>query len=106
APASATESEVQHLLGYLEQSGCQFYRNGSWHTSQAARAHLEKKYQHLLNKGLIVSAENFIERAATGSSASGKAYQVKCVNSDAVASATWLAAELQRYRQSQTGKKP
>ena len=42
--------------------------------------------------------ESFIEGAASESSASGKPYSVKCGDSAAVPSATWLRDELARFR--------
>ena len=41
----STSEEIGHLLSSLSSSGCKFYRNGTWHDSEAARAHLEKKYK-------------------------------------------------------------
>ena len=29
-PPPAAQAEVRHLLGYLERSGCEFFRNGAW----------------------------------------------------------------------------
>ena len=46
----------------------------------------------------ISTAEEFIQYLGTGSSVSGEPYHVKCGNVDAL-SGPWLAAELQRYRQ-------
>jgi hypothetical protein len=97
-PGPAARGEIAHLLSYLESSGCQFYRNGSWHDAGDARAHLEKKKDHLLNHSLIGSAEDFIDRAATSSSVSGQAYRVRCAPAGPVASSTWLRAELERFR--------
>lgn len=97
APAK-TQREVTHLLAYLESSGCDFHRNGSWHKAKQARAHLEKKYHYLDKRALIGSADDFISRAASASSMSGEVYLVKCPNGKAVSSSSWLGAELQRYR--------
>jgi hypothetical protein len=36
--------EIQYLLLSVERSGCEFYRNGSWHPGPEARAHLTRKY--------------------------------------------------------------
>jgi uncharacterized protein DUF5329 len=103
APSSTAGAEIQHLLAYLETSGCQFYRNGTWHAAAEASVHLKKKYRYLLDKGLIKSAEDFIERAAAESSVSGKPYQVRCGASVPVTSAQWLSEELVRYRKETVG---
>ena len=97
-PDDAARAEIAHLLRYLESSGCQFQRNGSWFAPARAAAHLEQKYEYLLKKGLVTSAETFIERAATQSSASGRTYSVKCGDAAAVPSAVWLKEELGRFR--------
>jgi hypothetical protein len=99
AQAAVTpRAEVDGLLSKLEASGCQFYRNGDWHTSAEAKVHLVRKLDYLENKGTLKSAEQFIELAATKSSVTGQAYQVKCASSAAVPSATWLTQQLQSLR--------
>lgn len=103
APSSTARAEIQHLLGYLEKSGCQFYRNDTWHSASEASDHLKKKYHYLLDKGLIKSAEDFIERAAAASSVSGNPYQVRCGASVPVTSTQWLSEELLRYRREIAG---
>ena len=94
--------EVQHLLDYLGNSGCQFYRNGRWYGSEKAKAHLNKKYAYLIRKSLISTTEEFITYGASESSRSGELYQVRCGSSPAVPSGQWLTSELARYR-AQTG---
>jgi len=94
-----TKLEIEHLFSYLQESGCQFFRNGTWYGAKEAVAHLNKKYQYLQEKGLVPSTEAFIERAASTSSMSGKAYRVRCGSNPAVNSADWFGAELERYRQ-------
>jgi hypothetical protein len=90
--------EVNFLLGYLEGSGCEFYRNGTWHDSKAAQAHLRGKYKYLATGSLINTTEQFIERAATQSSMSGEPYGVRCNGGATVTSAKWLRDELARFR--------
>lgn len=101
ACAATPEQEIDHLLSYLQQSGCDFQRNGSWHSAQDARAHLQKKYQYLQDKQLAGTAEQFIERGASQSSLSGTPYQVRCAGQPVQDSGPWLSAELQRYRAKQ-----
>ena len=95
----ATKLEVDHLFSYLRESGCQFFRNGTWYSASEAARHLTKKYQYLQEKGLIPSAEAFIERAASESSMSGQGYRVRCGSKPVANSADWFGAELERYRQ-------
>lgn len=97
-PPTNVQVEVNFLLGYVEGSGCEFYRNGTWHDSRTAQAHLRDKYKYLAARNLIKTTEDFIERAATESSFSGQPYAVRCNGGTAVPSAQWLRAELARFR--------
>lgn len=71
-------TEIAHLISYLEKSECRFMHNGSWHEAEEAVSHIRRKYEYYLGKERIVSAEDFIEHAATRSSLSGQTYRVKC----------------------------
>lgn len=104
APTPDAQREITHLLGYLERSGCQFQRSGTWHDAPAARAHLEKKYQYLLQRDMVKTTDDFIEGAATSSSMGGGAYAVRCADGKALPSATWLQRELVRYRKAGPAK--
>ncbi|HEX8604206.1 MAG TPA: DUF5329 family protein [Pseudoduganella sp.] len=99
APAPApVRAEIDALLSRLQASGCQFNRNGTWHSAAEARTHLLRKLDYLEGKGKVQSAEQFIALGASGSSSSGKAYQVKCGSGAAVDSAAWLGGELAAIR--------
>ena len=98
AEPPATKQEITHLFATLEASSCQFNRNGSWYSAKEASGHLNTKYKYLQNKDLVPSAEKFIERAATESSLSGKAYLIKCADNVAQASSPWFKAVLEKYR--------
>ena len=100
APPAIAQSEINQLLGFIEQSGCEFYRNGSWYVSKQAAAHLRDKYEYLAAKGLIQSAEDFIVQAATKSSLSGKAYAIKCGSDPVMTTDQWLRDALAQYRSS------
>jgi len=104
-PPPAAKAEIQHLLDYLGNSGCQFFRNGTWHPAADARDHIQKKYTALRERNLVKTAEEFISRAAAESSTSGKPYQVRCGGGEPVASARWLDAELARYRRAVASRK-
>lgn len=105
-PPLAARSEITHLLNYVEMSGCQFFRNGSWHSPGEARAHIEKKYRYLMKEDRIKTAEDFIEGAASKSSLSGKPYQVRCGPDTPVPASEWFTTELLRYREGRGVKKP
>jgi hypothetical protein len=96
--AARTQAEIGHLFDYIAGSGCRFERNGGWADTAAARDHVEMKYQYLRSRGMIASAEDFIEKAASRSSLSGQDYRVQCPGSAAVATGGWLRTELDRYR--------
>ena len=98
AESATTKAEIAHLFTVLETSNCQFNRNGSWHDAKEASAHLSTKYKYLQNLHLIPSAEKFIERAATESSFSNRAYQIKCADNAVQPSGPWFTAALMKYR--------
>jgi hypothetical protein len=98
APPAIAQTEINYLLGFIESSGCEFYRNGSWYDSKRAQAHLRDKYQILAAADQISTAEDFIEKAATKSSLSSLPYQVRCGGGEAVTSNRWLRDVLTRYR--------
>ena len=98
APSAATQREIAGLMQALENSGCRFQRNGSWHEPTEARAHLQRKYDYLLKRNLVDSSEQFIERAASRSSLSGKPYRVACPNMPEQDAAQWFQQKLQQLR--------
>lgn len=102
----AARAEVDAMLTRLQSSGCEFNRNGSWHAGAEARAHLLKKLDYLEGKGLVQTAEQFIERGASASSMSGKAYLVRCAGKPPMESAQWLKAELQQQRAARAASSP
>ncbi|WP_042126383.1 DUF5329 family protein [Pseudomonas japonica] len=91
---------VRLLVTWRQNSQCQFVRNGSAYSAQQARAHLEKKQAYLQRKKLLTRTEGFIELAATQSSMSGKAYEIRCAAGVQLAGG-WLEAELQRIRRNE-----
>jgi hypothetical protein len=97
-PRTNVQLEVNFLLGYIEGSGCEFYRNGTWYDGKSAQTHLRDKYKYLVANNLINTTEDFIERAATQSSFSGKPYEVRCNGGAPVTSSQWLRDELARFR--------
>ena|SRR6185369_1035975 len=92
------QNEVSFLLGYITGSGCEFYRNGDWYSARKAVAHLRDKYKYMNDRNLVNTTEQFIERAASESSFSGKPYQIRCNGGAAVTSQQWLSDKLVELR--------
>lgn len=90
--------EVGLLLNRLATSGCEFNRNGTWYTGPDAKGHLQTKLEYLERHQPPQSTEQFIKEAATVSSASGRAYQVRCPQVAEQPSAQWLTQELKALR--------
>lgn len=97
-PPPQAQREIGQLIQALGASGCQFQRNGKWYPAADAQAHLRRKYDYLRKRDLVANAEQFIERAGTGSSMSGKPYQVRCAGQAAESAADWLGARLSAIR--------
>lgn len=89
---------IEHLLKFVRLSGCQFKRNGSWHDSESAADHIQRKFDYVKDRGGIQRAEDFIRYAASESSWTGIDYVVKCPEQSEQTSADWLLSELARYR--------
>jgi len=94
----ASQKEIAQLLDRIEASNCSFGRNGSWHPPAEARKHLQMKVDYMVKRNMLGSTEEFISKAATASSISGQAYQIRCGSAEPMASAIWLTGELKRIR--------
>jgi len=99
APSDTARREIAGLIGARDGSRCRFQRNGSWHDAAEARAHLQRKYDYLLKKDKVDTAEQFIERAASQSSMSGKPYRIACPGQPEQTAAVWFGARLKALRQ-------
>ena len=105
-PTPAAQAEIDYLLSAVANSQCEFYRNGSWYGPTSAADHLATKYKYLAARDQVQSAEDFIEKAATRSSLSGRDYAIRCGAGAAVASSRWLLILLARYRESHLAALP
>jgi hypothetical protein len=103
--AEPTEAQVEanYLLGFVEASGCDFYRNGTRYDATQAGEHLRKKYAVLISSGMPSSTEAFIDKVASRSSLTGRPYEVSCAGKAREATAMWLREELVRYREKRAG---
>jgi hypothetical protein len=98
APTPAAKVEIEYLLSAVGSSDCRFYRNGTWYDAKSAAAHLRGKYDTLAARGLIGDTADFIDRAATKSSMSGRDYAIKCEGVAEMSSRQWLTNLLVAYR--------
>ena len=98
-PNATAQREIDGLLRAVGTSGCQFLRGGTAHPAADAQRHLHKKYEYMATRNMLASAEDFIDKAATGSSISGEPYAIQCGQAAPVRSDEWLRARLQLIRQ-------
>ena len=102
AAPSPARPEIDALLARLQASGCSFNRNGTWYGAADARKHLLRKLEYLEDRNLVQNTEQFIDRAASGSSMSGRPYRVRCGSAPAVESRVWLTEQLKSVRAAAT----
>ena len=95
-PNAQAQKEIDHLLGFIQQSPCTFTRNGSFHPGDKAVKHIRDKLDYFAKD--IQSAEDFIRLSATQSELSRKAYTVQCPGQTSEPSRDWLLRELKRFR--------
>jgi hypothetical protein len=98
APPLEVRQEIDFLLDAIGSSGCDFYRNGSWHDAKTALAHVRDKYSFLLGRDQIATTEDFIQKAASKSSLSGEPYRIRCGNGAEITTGDWLRDQLARFR--------
>lgn len=98
APAPAPAAEAQLIEALIQAvgglQGAVFLRNGSEHSPQQAADHLRLKWK---NAGTRVrTAPDFIRLCATGSSVSGRPYEIRFKDGRTVPARDWLWTELKR----------
>jgi len=88
--------EVDYLLDFLANSECVLLRNGTAHDAREGADHVRRKYDHYRDE--IRTTEDFIDRAATRSLVSGRAYRVRCPGQAERPVAEWLHEALAAFR--------
>ncbi len=92
APAFAQATrDIEFLIARIEQSGCQFVRNGTAYPANEAADHLRRK-RAAVRKDL--SADQFIDHIASKSSMSGEPYLIRCKDVADEQSGAWLRRAL------------
>src|SRR5688572_17691330 len=95
-PTTPAEEIEQLLQRVANARGVVFIRNGSEHTAADAAAHLRRKLRAA--KGRIKTPEQFIDKLATRSSMTGKAYRVRLPDGREVESVAWFNTLLRELR--------
>lgn len=97
AAPGVADREIDALIASVGAlKGATFIRNGDAHSAADAASHLQLKRRNAGKR--IKTAEDFITYCATGSSLSGKPYQIRLANGTTVASADFFKARLRELR--------
>jgi len=96
APAPLPEAQkIEALIQAVANlQGAVFIRNGTEHTPQAAADHLRLKWKNAGAK--VKTAPDFIQHCASGSSMSGRQYEIRLRDGRTVPARDWLWTELKR----------
>ena len=97
APMTEQQKIDALIHGVETMQGAQFVRNGSAYDGKAAADHLQTKRKYAGNR--IKTADDFITCCATGSSISGKPYQIRYTDGRTVDAAVYFRAELKRMEE-------
>ena len=99
--ALSETAKIQALISAVETSdGLVFIRNGSAHQPASAASHLRLKWKNAGKR--VRTAEDFIRYCATGSSMSGKPYQIRFADGRVEDSAVYFHAQLRRIEAGRT----
>jgi len=96
--------KINYLLSEINQVNGVFVRNGTEYPPDKAVAHLRMKLDNALDSWFSPSqdkwtVEMFINKIASKSSLSGKAYQIKLKNGQTTNAADWLYDKLEQQQQ-------
>lgn len=95
AEALSEDAKINALISHVEAlQDATFIRNGSDYSAKNAAKFLRGKWDS--NKKDIVTAKDFIEKAATKSSTTGKPYLIKLKDSAVTPCADYLNAQLKK----------
>ncbi len=95
ASVSAQTARIQKLIDALARlKTAKFIRNGSVHGVAEAVSHMHRKWQW--KRKQIKTAEDFIRIVGTGSSMTGKPYQIEFADGRRINSADWFRQQLKK----------
>jgi hypothetical protein len=95
---TAPQTEAQKIEALIQAvealQDAVFLRNGSEHTPKDAADHLRVKWKNAGSR--VKTAPDFIRYCASGSTLSGKPYQIRLKDGRIVLASDWLWTELKR----------
>lgn len=96
APAPLPEAQkIEALIqAVADLQGAVFIRNGTKHTPKEAADHLRLKWKNAGRR--VKTAPEFIQHCASGSSLSGRPYEIQLRDGRTVPARDWLWTELKR----------
>jgi len=95
APRLSEAQKIQALIHSVETlQGAVFIRNGSEYDGAKAAAHLRTKLDYAGKK--VQTAEQFIDKLATGSSMTGQPYKIRFADGRTVESAVFFHEQLRK----------
>jgi hypothetical protein len=96
--ALSEKAKIEALIARVEKlDGAVFIRNGSDYDAKTAAKFLRGKWGR--NESEIKTAADFIAKAATGSSTSGKPYLIRFKDGSQTECGVYLSAELKKLEQ-------
>lgn len=95
------EALIKHVEGLKD---AKFVRNGMEHDAKTAGKFLRGKWEH--NAAEIKTASDFIDKAATKSTTTGKPYVIRLKGGKEVAGGDYLRAELKKLEGRESTKAP
>jgi hypothetical protein len=102
--APSEKEKIEALIKHVEGlKGAKFIRNGREYDAETAAKFLRGKWE--AKEKQIKTARDFIEKVATKSGTSGKAYQVRLKDGTKKKSAEYLTEQLKKIEKG-AGKKP
>ena len=94
APLTEAQKIDALIQAVADLQGAVFIRNGTEHAPMAAADHLRLKWKNAGRR--VKTAPEFIQYCASGSSLSGKPYEIRLQDGRRVSSRDWLWTELKR----------
>ena len=96
AQTNIEPKKIEFLLHEIEQlKGARFWRNGSSYSPKRAADHLRMKWEKA--GSAVKTAEDFIEKIASKSSMSGKAYMIEFDNGTKTETKVFLYKKLEKW---------